>query len=258
MRDRTEAAIEQLARLGGRDLARQLVTLYAEQMRERLVAARDAVRRPDPTALAALAHAMRSSSAQLGATELVEACESMEDAAERGDDREATIALSTIETCFAALESRLEEGLTAAGAAVAFNQGDKSPAGDRLRIAVIEDNADNRLLIDAILGDRFTLDEYGSGAEALEGMRERVPDLVLLDVSLPGMDGLDVLKRMREVGALRPVPVVAVTAHAMAGDRSRYLAAGFDGYVPKPIDDEAVLVDVVGRLLTRQRAADGT
>ena len=84
-------------------------------------------------------------------------------------------------------------------------------------------------------------------------MSRRVPDVVLLDVSLPGMDGLEVLARMRSDPVLHDVPVIAVTAHAMAGDRERYLAAGFDGYVPKPIVDDAMLIGTVRTLLTRRR-----
>ena len=116
-------------------------------------------------------------------------------------------------------------------------------------IVIIEDNADNRLLIDAILGETYRLDEYASGTEALEMMPINPPALVLLDVSLFGMDGLEVLSRMRRDPVLCDLPVVAVTAHAMAGDRERYLAAGFDGYVPKPIVDERVLIDAIERLL---------
>jgi two-component system, cell cycle response regulator DivK len=124
----------------------------------------------------------------------------------------------------------------------------RSPQGAP-RVAVIEDNADNRLLIDAVLGESYALEEYVTGADALAAMAVRPPDLVLLDVSLPGMDGLAVLERMRAHAALRAVPVVAVTAHAMIGDRDRYLEAGFDAYVAKPIVDEQVLIDIVERLL---------
>jgi two-component system, cell cycle response regulator DivK len=117
------------------------------------------------------------------------------------------------------------------------------------RIALVEDNPDNRLLVHAILGGAWELDEYESGVAALSGMLERLPDLVLLDVSLPGMDGVEVLRAMREEPRLRKLPVIALTAHAMIGDRQRFLEDGFDGYVAKPIVDERVLLDTIHLLL---------
>lgn len=119
------------------------------------------------------------------------------------------------------------------------------------QIAVVEDNPDNRLLVEAILGDLYEIDEYDNGADALAGLRSRKPDLVLLDISLPGMDGTDVLRELRDDAALRDLPVIALTAHAMTGDRERFLSLGFDAYVTKPIVDETVLLDAIARLLTR-------
>ena len=72
-------------------------------------------------------------------------------------------------------------------------------------------------------------------------------EFVLLDISLPGMDGLEVLRQVRAAPALQGLPVIALTAHAMAGDRDRFLQAGFDAYVAKPITDEAVLLDAIAR-----------
>jgi CheY-like chemotaxis protein len=80
-------------------------------------------------------------------------------------------------------------------------------------------------------------------------MAGRPPDLVLLDISLPGMDGPEVLKRLRADPALTRLPVIALTAHAMAGDRERFLALGFNGYVTKPILDEELLFATVRELL---------
>ena len=121
------------------------------------------------------------------------------------------------------------------------------------RIAVVEDNPDNRLLLQALLEDRHELAEYDNGADALEGMRAAPPDLVLLDISLPRMDGTEVLRRMRGDAVLAALPVIALTAHAMSGDRDRFLAQGFDDYVAKPIVDEAILFASIDRLL-RARA----
>ena len=116
-------------------------------------------------------------------------------------------------------------------------------------IAVVEDNADNRLLLKALLGERYDLVEFDNGADALTGLAASLPDLVLLDISLPGMDGNEILTRIREDDRLRPLPVIALTAHAMSGDREKYLKAGFNDYITKPIVDEAVLIDAIERWL---------
>lgn len=118
-------------------------------------------------------------------------------------------------------------------------------------LAVVEDNADNRLLLQAILGDQFDLVEYDNGTDALSGISRSKPDLVLLDISLPGMDGNEILNRIRRDESLRNLPVIALTAHAMAGDREKFLAAGFDDYITKPIVDESQLFSSIERLLRK-------
>jgi CheY-like chemotaxis protein len=117
------------------------------------------------------------------------------------------------------------------------------------RIAVVEDNPDNRLLLQAILAGRYDVVEYDNGPDALAGFAAQRPDVVLLDISLPGMDGLEILARVRADAALSSLRVIALTAHAMAGDREKYLAAGFNDYVTKPIVDETVLFGAIDRLL---------
>src|SRR5262249_10987949 len=117
------------------------------------------------------------------------------------------------------------------------------------KIAVVEDNPDNRLLVSVILESLYELVEYETGRAALEGIAKEKPDLVLLDVSLPEMDGTEVLARIRADPATRSLPVIALTAHAMAGDREKYLGAGFDDYVTKPIVDEQLLLDAIKRKL---------
>jgi CheY-like chemotaxis protein len=81
------------------------------------------------------------------------------------------------------------------------------------------------------------------------------PPLVLLDWDMPGMDGVEVLAWIRADERLQRLPVIALTAHAMAGDRERLLAAGFDEYISKPIVDEGVLLEAIARLLDRKRRA---
>jgi CheY-like chemotaxis protein len=118
------------------------------------------------------------------------------------------------------------------------------------RIAVVEDNPDNRMLVQALLEDLYEISEYESGVDAVDGLLHHVPDLVLLDISLPEMDGTEVLAWIREQEELKDVPVIALTAHAMAGDREKYLAAGFNDYVTKPIIDEDVLIEAIQRCLS--------
>lgn len=120
-------------------------------------------------------------------------------------------------------------------------------------VAVVEDNADNRLLLQALLEDTYQIVEYGNGLDALAGLRAKRPDVVLLDISLPGMDGNEILARIRADDSLRSLPVIALTAHAMTGDREKYLAAGFDDYVTKPIVDETILLHALERGLGKGR-----
>ena len=119
------------------------------------------------------------------------------------------------------------------------------------KIAVVEDNPDNRLLVQAMLEDQYELTEYETGAEAVERLGADRPDLILLDISLPEMDGTEVLAWIRTQDDLKDTPVIALTAHAMAGDREKYLRAGFNDYVTKPIVDEAVLTEAIARWLGR-------
>src|SRR4051812_35506856 len=109
-------------------------------------------------------------------------------------------------------------------------------------VAVVEDNADNRLLLQAILDGLYEVVEYENGVDALHGLALQQPDLVLLDISLPGMDGNEILARIRADEHLRRLPVIALTAHAMSGDREKYLNAGFNDYITKPIVDETLLL----------------
>jgi two-component system, cell cycle response regulator DivK len=118
------------------------------------------------------------------------------------------------------------------------------------KIAVVEDNPDNRMLVQALLEDRYEISEYETGVEAVEGLGSDVPDLILLDISLPEMDGTEVLAWIRDQDDLKDLPVIALTAHAMAGDRDKYLAAGFNDYVTKPIVDEEVLIEAIERCLS--------
>lgn len=116
---------------------------------------------------------------------------------------------------------------------------------------IVEDNVDNRLLLRAILDDSFVVTEYSNGPAGLAALVVDDPEIVLLDISLPGMDGVEVLRRIRADPFARNLPVIAFTAHAMSNDREKYLAYGFDDYITKPIVDETILLGSMMRLLDR-------
>ena len=115
----------------------------------------------------------------------------------------------------------------------------------RARVLVIEDNKANIELIDYLLvahGYISLLATNGEDGVGLAALGE--PDLILLDIRMPGMDGYKVATRIRQQPGLEQVPIVAVTASAMVGDRERIVAAGFDGYIQKPIDPETFITRI--------------
>ena len=104
-------------------------------------------------------------------------------------------------------------------------------------ILIVEDNEKNMKLFRDILGATgYRTLEAVSGERAVELAYSHAPDLVLMDIQLPGIDGVEALARLRADGRTARVPVLALTAQAMEGDHERFLAAGFDAYVSKPVD----------------------
>ena len=113
------------------------------------------------------------------------------------------------------------------------------------RVLVVEDNEKNmKLFRDVLQATGYATLEATSGEEAVELARASVPALVLMDVQLPGIDGVEALARLRADERTASIPVLALTAQAMSGDRERFLQAGFDGYLSKPVDI-AELINVV-------------
>jgi CheY-like chemotaxis protein len=108
---------------------------------------------------------------------------------------------------------------------------------ERKLILVVEDNAVNMELVrDVLHAKGYRTLEATSGEAALELVRGETPHLILLDIQLPGINGIETLARLREIPATADTTVVALTAQAMDGDRESFLGAGFDGYISKPID----------------------
>lgn len=122
------------------------------------------------------------------------------------------------------------------------------------RILLVEDNAQNRRLAQFLLKSRgYTVYEATTGQEALELARTHLPDLVLMDLRLPGTDGLTATRALKEDDMTRRIPVIALTAFAMDGDREKALQAGCDGYITKPIDTKT-FPSAVSRYLTALKA----
>jgi two-component system cell cycle response regulator DivK len=104
-------------------------------------------------------------------------------------------------------------------------------------VLVVEDNDVNMELVREVLHAKgYRTLEATTGEEALALVSEHTPDLILLDIQLPGIDGVTTLARLRETAATAETTVVALTAQAMEGDREAFLEGGFDGYISKPID----------------------
>lgn len=120
-------------------------------------------------------------------------------------------------------------------------------------ILIVEDNANNRLLVrDVLQATGYETVETETGEEGIRLALERQPALILMDILLPNMNGMEALRRLRDEPKTRHIPVIAVTASVMDQDRSKIMAAGFDDYVMKPINVKAFL-DSVRTVLERHR-----
>jgi len=105
------------------------------------------------------------------------------------------------------------------------------------KILIVEDNDDSRELVVKVLRNKgYITVEAVDGEDAIEKVVSEKPDLVLLDISIPKLDGYEVAKRLKSREDVKDIPIVAVTAHAMKGDREKVIAAGFEGYISKPVN----------------------
>lgn len=108
-------------------------------------------------------------------------------------------------------------------------------------ILYIEDNAENRMLVRRVLeAEGYRVIEARDGIQGLGYLQSETPDLVLMDINLPEMDGYEVTMRLKQMPLMADVPVVAITANVMKGDREKTFAAGCDGYISKPIDIDSL------------------
>jgi two-component system cell cycle response regulator DivK len=113
------------------------------------------------------------------------------------------------------------------------------------RVLIVDDNEDNRqILIDLLSANGFQVLEALTGADAVDIATREAPDLVLMDIQLPGIDGHEATRRIKAIPALARTPVIAVTSYALAGDDRKAADAGCDGYITKPYSPRALLAQV--------------
>ena len=120
-------------------------------------------------------------------------------------------------------------------------------------VLIVEDNEDNRIVYSTILRHHgFRVCEALDGEEGIEKARRELPDIILMDISIPVIDGWQVTEILKRETATKGIPIIALTAHAMPGDRQRAMAVGCDGYLAKPCEPRAVLAEV-NRLIDLSR-----
>jgi two-component system cell cycle response regulator DivK len=118
------------------------------------------------------------------------------------------------------------------------------------RILVVEDHEENRRIMrDLLTHAGFEMVEAHTGEDGVAAAARERPDLILMDIQLPGIDGYEVTRRIRADPALRAIPIIAVTSYALSGDDQKALAAGCNGYIPKPLDTRA-LPETIARYLS--------
>ena len=119
----------------------------------------------------------------------------------------------------------------------------------RKTVLLVEDNEDNLIIYTTILRfGGYRVVQARDGRAALDAARTVAPDLILMDVSIPFVDGLEVTRRLKSDPATRRIPIIALTAHALPSDRDRALEAGCDGYISKPAEPRAILAAVRRKL----------
>ena len=126
---------------------------------------------------------------------------------------------------------------------------------DKGTILYVEDNADNRLLVRRVLlAEDYSMLEARNAHEALHVLKTELPDLILMDINMPDMDGYTLTAKIKSMPGLERVPILALTANVMRGDKEKTLEAGCDGYIQKPLDVDQ-LTREIERFLTRRTNA---
>jgi len=267
------AVIQQLRQLGqssGKDLLAKLAALFCNEAPNLLTAMRDGIAQGNKPAVQRAAHALKSASAQLGATGLAERCAELEAAV--GDDGNGQL-----DELFSALGTAADEAVSAIGQLMTPS----TPAAgaqpgrqitNSKRVLVVDDDAGFRLTTrEALRAQGFATDEAADGEQALFRVERRPPDLILIDAVIHGMDGFEICRRLREHASSKDTPIVIVTALEDVSAMERAFQAGATDFVSKPVsypalvqrihfmlrssENEAQLRDHKAMLLTAQRVA---
>ncbi len=127
------------------------------------------------------------------------------------------------------------------------------------KILIVEDNPRNMRLLEMTLKARgYSLLKATDGEKALDMAMRQHPDLIIMDIQLPKIDGLEVTRKLREIPAFSHTPIIAITAYAMKGDEERAIDAGCDAYLPKPINTRQLPGMIAEMLLQRQQTTSST
>ncbi|HSJ85782.1 MAG TPA: response regulator [Anaerolineales bacterium] len=128
-------------------------------------------------------------------------------------------------------------------------------ADTKATILYVEDNPDNRTLVRRILlSEDYSLLEAANASDALNILKKERPDLILMDINMPDMDGYTLTAKIRAMPGFERIPILALTANVMRGDKEKTLEAGCDGYIQKPIDIDQLIREVERFLLRRTNA----
>ena len=124
----------------------------------------------------------------------------------------------------------------------------KSQSEAKKTILIVEDNKDNMITVKAVIGNKYKVLEAVNGIQGIEMAMEHKPDLILMDIALPEMDGIQAFKKIRTNPYLLHIPIVALTASAMTSDRESILSHGFDAYLAKPIT-ESIFFETLNQIM---------
>ena len=129
------------------------------------------------------------------------------------------------------------------------------PTDEKATVLYVEDNPDNRLLIRRILlSENYGLLEANDAQEALEVLKTNKPDLILMDINMPDVDGYTLTAKIKTTPGFERIPILALTANVMRGDKEKSLEAGCDGYIQKPVDFDELLREIERFLARRANA----